>query len=85
MIDLEKLEIKPVSMPERVRINDIAQIELNQVTGGMRITNSFAALYEWTKAGLGLTDDQIGVQYSDDDIKEIGAFVKNKVGNPKRD
>ena len=65
--------LKKPSISDRIRINDIAEVSWKD--GEMIIKNSFRALAEWAAAGLECTIAELE-KYSDEEIKEIGAEVK---------
>ena len=69
-----EIELKPVTIEQRIKCNDAAVVEY-KADGGVVIRDAFRALVAWAEAGTGLTLEQLGA-YTDAEIREIGQAVK---------
>lgn len=71
----KEITLKTPTMADRLRCNDAAGVEIKP-DGTMITRNNYRALVEWAMVGTGLALEDLGKQYNDNEIREIGMAVK---------
>jgi len=74
-------DLKRPTIADRMKCNDIAKVTINQATGEMSVTNTFAALVAWACVGLECKAEELD-GFSDEQIKDIAERTKELASVP---
>lgn len=82
----KEVTLKKPTMADRIRINNIGAVEVDQKTGKLSVVNSFEKLVEYARVGLGLKDAEALNEYTDEEITEIAQAVQELINvNPTKE
>lgn len=81
----KEIELKKPTMADRIRINNIGRVELDQKNDRLTVTRGYEQTVEWALVGLGLNDIEKLNEYTDEEIAEIAAQTKELINvNPTK-
>lgn len=83
----KEIELRKPTMADRIRINNIGRVELDQKNNRLTVTRGYEQTVEWARVGLGLKLEDIEKlnEYTDEEIAEIAEHTKELINvNPTK-